>query len=125
MQDTAGEVRTNLETTYSSGPQHIDEQKQDDQLEPIYNNSVLIQDITRKTSRERWPIEMGSVRGSERYVLAMMMMMMHPTILFPVVRIYPTLQPLTRTRYKFNFLAKFNKYEFIVYLFLVWLSCQS
>ena len=40
MRDTAGEVRT-----YSCGPFHMDEQRQDDQQEPIYNSSVPIQDI--------------------------------------------------------------------------------
>ena len=38
--------------------------------EPIYNKSLLIQDISRRTSRERWTIEMGDERGSERSVLA-------------------------------------------------------
>ena len=37
MQDTAGEVGT-----YSCGPLHIDEQKQDVQLEPTCNSSVSI-----------------------------------------------------------------------------------
>ena len=40
MRDTAGEVETN-----SWGPLHMDEQRQDDQREPIYNSSVLIQDV--------------------------------------------------------------------------------
>ena len=31
----------------------MDEQKQDDQLEPTYNSSVLIQDIALKTYRKR------------------------------------------------------------------------
>ena len=35
----------------------MDEQRQDDQLEPIYNRAVLIQDIVLKTSQERWTIE--------------------------------------------------------------------
>ena len=48
----------------------MDEQKQDDQLEPIYNNSVLIQDIALKTSRERWTIETGNERGSGKSVLS-------------------------------------------------------
>ena len=30
---------------YSCVPLHMDEQRQDDQLEPIYNSSVPIQDI--------------------------------------------------------------------------------
>ena len=42
----------------------MDEQRQDDQLEPIYNNSVV------KTSRERWTIEKGGEWGSGRSVPA-------------------------------------------------------
>ena len=41
----------------------------DDQLEPIYNNSVPIQGVALKTYRERWTIEKGGRRGSERSVL--------------------------------------------------------
>ena len=63
MWDTAGEVRTNTEVIYSCGPLHMDKQRQDNQLEPIYNSSVLIQYIAWKTSREWWTIEMG---GCER-----------------------------------------------------------
>ena len=40
--DTAGEVKTCSKAIYSSGPLHMDEQMQDDQLEPIHNNSVPI-----------------------------------------------------------------------------------
>ncbi len=47
----------------------MDEQRQDDQLEPIYNSSVLIQDVALKTYRERWTIEKGGGRGSGRSVL--------------------------------------------------------
>ena len=36
MRDTAGEVGTNSSATYSSGPLHMDGQRQDDQLEPVY-----------------------------------------------------------------------------------------
>ena len=42
----------------------MDEQKQDDQLEPIYYSSVPIQDVALKTYRERWTIERGGGRGS-------------------------------------------------------------
>ncbi len=48
----------------------MDEQRQDDQLEPIYNSSVPIQDVALKTYRERWTIETGGERGSGRSVLA-------------------------------------------------------
>ena len=49
----------------------MDEQKQDDLLEPINNSSVPIQDIACKTSREQWTIETGGERGSGRSELAM------------------------------------------------------
>ena len=42
----------------------MDEQRQDNQLEPIYNSSVPIQDVALKT------IETGGGRGSGRSVLA-------------------------------------------------------
>ena len=70
MWDTAGEVRTNSLTIYSCGPLHMDDQKQDDQLESIYNSSVPLQDITLKISRERWKIATGGERGPGRSVLA-------------------------------------------------------
>ena len=70
MWDTAGEVGTNSQVKYSGGPLHMDEQRQDDQLEPIYNSSVPIQDVALKTyRRERWVIEKGGGRGSGRSVL--------------------------------------------------------
>ena len=47
----------------------MDVLRQDDQLEPIYNSSVPIQDIALNNSRERWTIETGGVRGSGRSVL--------------------------------------------------------
>ena len=70
MQNTAGEVGTNSKATYSCGPLHVDEQRQEDQLEPIYNSSVPIQDLALETYRERWTIEMGSGRWSGMSVLA-------------------------------------------------------
>ena len=48
----------------------MDEQRQDDQLEPVYNSSVPIQDIALKTSREWWTIDTGGDRRSGRSVLA-------------------------------------------------------
>ena len=48
----------------------MDAQRQDDQLEPIYNNSVLIQDVALKSFRELWTIETVGERGSEISVLA-------------------------------------------------------
>ena len=47
-----------------------DEQEQDDQLEPIYNSSVLIQDVAWKTCRERWTIGTRGRWGSGKPVLA-------------------------------------------------------
>ena len=49
----------------------MDEQRQDDQLEPIYNSSVSIQDVTLKIYQERWKIGTGGERGSGRSVLVM------------------------------------------------------
>ena len=48
----------------------MDEQRQDDQLESIYNSSVPIQYVALKTFWEQWPIETGSERESGRSVLA-------------------------------------------------------
>ena len=39
------------------------EQKQDDQLKPIYNSSVPILDVVLKTSRKQWTIEKGGGKG--------------------------------------------------------------
>ena len=56
--------------SYSRGPHHMDDQRQYDHVEPIYNRSVLIQDVTLKTSREQWTIETDGERRSGRSVLA-------------------------------------------------------
>ena len=48
----------------------MDEQKQDDPQEPIYNSSVSIEDIALKTSREQRTIETGGERRSGKSVLA-------------------------------------------------------
>ena len=47
----------------------MDVQMFDDQLEPIYNSSVSIQDVDKTTSRKRWTIETGGERGSWKSVL--------------------------------------------------------
>ena len=70
MRDTAEEVRTNSLAAYSCRPLHIDNQRQDDQLEPIYNTSVPIQDVALKTYRKLWILETCSERGSGRSVLS-------------------------------------------------------
>ena len=49
---------------YSCGPLHMDEQRQDNQLEPTYSSSVLIQDVALKTCWKQWTIEKGGEKGS-------------------------------------------------------------
>ena len=51
---------------YSCEPLHIDKQRQDNQLEPIYNSSVPIQHIAFRTSRAQWKIKTDGERGSRR-----------------------------------------------------------
>ena len=48
----------------------MDDQRQDDQLEPICNSSMPIQDIESKTSRARGTIETDGQRGSGNSLLA-------------------------------------------------------
>ena len=48
----------------------MDEQRQDGQLESIYNSFVPIQDVALKTYREQWTIKTGGERGSKRSMLA-------------------------------------------------------
>ena len=64
MQDTAGKVGTNSEVTYSCGNLYIDEQIQEEQLEPTYNSFVMLQDVALKNYSKRWTIEKGGERGS-------------------------------------------------------------
>ena len=59
--DTAGEVRTNSQATFSR--ENLYMQRQGNHLEPIYNSSVPIQDIALKTS---W----NDIDGSGRSALA-------------------------------------------------------
>ena len=42
----------------------MDEQKQDDQLEPTYSSSVPIQDVALKTCQKQWMIEKGGKKVS-------------------------------------------------------------
>ena len=65
----AGEVRTNSWVMYSCGPLHMDEQRQDDQLEPTYSSSVPIWDVVLKTCRKQWTTEKGGEIGSRISVL--------------------------------------------------------
>ena len=48
----------------------MDEQMQDDQLEPMYNSSMPTEDVALKTYQERWTIEMDGERNSGRSILA-------------------------------------------------------
>ena len=41
----------------------MDEQRQDDQLEPTYNSSVLIRDVAPRTCRKQWTIGRDGERG--------------------------------------------------------------
>ena len=50
---------------YSCEPLHMDKQRLNDQLEPINNSSVPIQDIVWRTYQERWIIETSSKRIRE------------------------------------------------------------
>ena len=54
---------------YFCVPLHMDEKSLDDQLEPLYNSSVPIQDVAWKTSWEGWAIETGGERGSGKSML--------------------------------------------------------
>ena len=49
---------------------HMDEQKQDDQLEHTYNSSVRIRDVALKTCQRQWTIGRSGERGSGISVLA-------------------------------------------------------
>ena len=60
MLDTAEEVRTN---SYSRGPLHMDDQKLDDQLEPIYKSSA-----DTGCSREELPGAMDDSDGWQERV---------------------------------------------------------
>ena len=55
---------------YSYGPQHMAEQKQDDQLELTYCSYVRIRDVALKTCRRWWTIGRSGERGSGISVLA-------------------------------------------------------
>ena len=48
---------------------HIDEQRQDNQLEPTYSSSVPIRDVDLKTFWKQWKIEKGDEKGSGISVL--------------------------------------------------------
>ena len=54
MQDTDVEVGPSSKVMYFRGPLHMDEQRQDDQLEPKFNSSVPIWDVALKTCRKQY-----------------------------------------------------------------------
>ena len=49
---------------------YMDEQKQDDQLEPTYSSNVRIRDVALKTCQRQWTIGRSGERGSAISVLA-------------------------------------------------------
>ena len=55
---------------FSYGPLHMAEQKQDDQLEHTYSNSVRIRDVALRTFQKWWTIRKSGERGSGVSVLA-------------------------------------------------------
>ena len=55
---------------YSSEPNLTDELMLDDQVETIYNRSVLIEDVPWKTCWGRWMVETSGERGSVKSVPA-------------------------------------------------------
>ena len=54
---------------YTRGTLHMDEQRQDDQLDLTYSSSVPIRDVTLMTYRKQWTTGKGGERGSETSVL--------------------------------------------------------
>ena len=47
----------------------MDEQRQDDQLEPTYGSSVPIRDVALRTCRKQWTIGRGGERESRIFML--------------------------------------------------------
>ena len=54
---------------YTCGPLHMDEQRQDVQLEPTYSSSVRIRDVALRTCRKKRTIGRCGKKGSEISVL--------------------------------------------------------
>ncbi len=61
MWDTAGEIGM---YSYFCGPLHMDEQRQDDLLEPTNNSSVPIQDVALRINRKQWTLVRCDEGGS-------------------------------------------------------------
>ena len=62
--NTAGVVGTSSWVMYSCGPLHMDEQRQDVQLEPTYSSSVPMWNVARRIYWKQWTIGMCGERGS-------------------------------------------------------------
>ena len=65
----AGHSWRSRDELISDVPLHMDEQRQDDQLEPKYTCSVRIRDVALRTCQKQWMIGRGGERGSEISVL--------------------------------------------------------
>ena len=77
MQDTPRELGTCSKVMYSSRPLHMDQQKQDDQLEATSGSSVMILDVAPEDPQETMDEGRGSERESEypcRWLNIMMML---------------------------------------------------
>ena len=70
MRDTTGEVKASSSATISSWPLHTDKQALGVRLEPIYNRSVLTQDVVLRTSQMRWMTETNGEGKSGKSMLA-------------------------------------------------------
>ena len=66
---TAVEVGTSSYGTYSCGPRHMAEQRQDVQLETTFSSFVLIRDVALRICRKQWTIGRCGERGSGISVL--------------------------------------------------------
>ena len=62
-------VRRTRHVGHCCRPLHMDEQRQEDQLEPTYSISVPIRDVDLRTCRKQFRIEKAGGRGSENSVL--------------------------------------------------------
>ena len=65
IQDIAVEVGRSSQLMYICGSLHMNAQRQDVQLEPTHNSSVLIQDVALRTCRKQWTMGRCDERGPE------------------------------------------------------------
>ena len=63
MLDTAREVWASSDVKYSCGPLHMDEQRQDVQLEPTYSSPVPIRNVALKTYQKKLTIGRCGEKG--------------------------------------------------------------